>query len=196
MITKKSIKVRDNISKILAYIILIIASLLVLIPFLIILSTSFKSITEAQTLPFYLIPKEFSVDAYISTLSDKRVWLGLRNTLIVGNIFCMLWGVIYLTSSNFYFFLVAEFILALGFALKGVSESPLLYTTLKKLGRIQEFAKIESKGSTLYFIFEALASIAAGYLYFINPYLPLIFSVTCSLIATILSFYMKTKRSG
>ena len=83
MITKKSIKVRDNISKILAYIILSIASLLVLIPFLIILSTSFKSITEAQTLPFYLIPKEFSVDAYISTLSDKRVWLGLRNTLIV-----------------------------------------------------------------------------------------------------------------
>ena len=30
-----------------------------------------------------MIPKEFSVDAYLSTLSDKRVWLGLRNTLIV-----------------------------------------------------------------------------------------------------------------
>ena len=83
MITKKSIKVRDNIAKILAYIILSIASLLVLIPFFVILSTSFKSITEAQTLPFYMIPKEFSIDAYLSTLSDKRVWLGLRNTLIV-----------------------------------------------------------------------------------------------------------------
>ena len=83
MITKKSIKVRDNIAKILAYIILSIASLLVLIPFFVILSTSFKSITEAQTLPFYMIPKEFSTDAYLSTLSDKRVWLGLRNTLIV-----------------------------------------------------------------------------------------------------------------
>lgn len=83
MITKKSIKTKEKISKILAYIVLTIASLIVLIPFLVILSTSFKSITEAQTLPFYLIPQEFNLDAYISTLSDKRVWLGLRNTLIV-----------------------------------------------------------------------------------------------------------------
>lgn len=83
MKTNKSIKKNEKISKIIAYIVLAFASLTVLFPFFVIFSTSFKSITEAQTLPFYFIPKEFNFDAYISTLEDKRVWIGLKNTLIV-----------------------------------------------------------------------------------------------------------------
>lgn len=83
MKTNKSIKRMNNISKIIAYMVLSIASLLVLIPFLVILSTSFKTMTEAQTLPFKFIPNEIDLNGYISTLNDKRVWSGLKNTLIV-----------------------------------------------------------------------------------------------------------------
>lgn len=140
-----------------------------------------------------LVSSVYSLAAIIcqipaSIIADK---LGLRNTMIVGNILCMTWGVLYIVSYNFTLILVAELFCGLGFALKGVSESPFLYTSLKKLGRVSEFAKIESKGSAFYFVFEALASIAAGYLYFINQYLPIICATFCSLIATIISFYMK-----
>lgn len=117
--------------------------------------------------------------------------IGLRNMMILGNILCLMWGIIYIITPNFTMILVAESFSGIGFAFKGVSESPFLYSSLKKLGRISEFSKIESKGSTLYFLFEAIACIVAGYLYILNPYLPIIFSSSCSLISIILAFYTK-----
>ena len=123
-----------------------------------------------------------------SIVADK---IGLRTSMITGNILIMIWAIFYLTIPTFSIIIIGEFCCAFGFALKGVSESPFLYSSLKKLNKVSDFAKVESKGSSLYFIVEAVASIAAGYLYFINPYLPMIFSATCALIATVLAFYMK-----
>jgi len=127
-----------------------------------------------------------------SIVADK---IGLRTSMIVGNILIIAWALFYLTVPTFSIIILGEFCCAFGFALKGVSESPFIYSSLKKVNKISDFAKVESKGSSLYFIVEAIASIAAGYLYFINPYLPMIFSATCALIATILAFYMKPIRA-
>ena len=118
-------------------------------------------------------------------ITDK---IGLRNSMILGNIFCLLWGIDYLIAPTFATLAIGDLLLALGFALKGTSESPFLYSSLKKLNRLSDFGKIEGKGSSLYFIVEALACIAAGYLYKINVYLPIIFSCICALAATILAF--------
>lgn len=123
-----------------------------------------------------------------SIVADK---IGLRNSMIIGNILNITWALFYLAVPSFKFVIIGELLCAFGFALKGVSESPFIYSSLKRINKVSEFAKIEGKGSSLYFIVEAIASIVAGYLYFINPYLPLIFSAICSLTATILAFYMK-----
>lgn len=66
-----------------AYIILIFACLLVLFPFMIIVSTSFKTLAEAQHLPFTFFPEEFVFDSYNEILHDTKVWRGLLNTLII-----------------------------------------------------------------------------------------------------------------
>ena len=143
-----------------------------------------------------LLSSIYSLSAIISQipaaiLADR---IGLRNSMIVGNIFVMLWGILYLVVPTFSIFFIGDIFCAFGFALKGVSESPFIYSTLKKMGKVSEFAKVEGKGSSLYFIVEAIASIVAGYLYFINPYLPLIFACICALIAVILAFYMKSTK--
>lgn len=122
-----------------------------------------------------------------SIVADK---IGLRNSMIAGNILCIIWALIYMTAPTFSIIILGEVICAFGFALKGTAESPFLYSSLKKCGRLSEFSKIEGKGSSLYFIAEAIASVVAGYLYFTNPYLPTIFSAVCSLVATIIAFYM------
>ena len=118
-------------------------------------------------------------------ITDK---IGLRNSMILGNIFCLLWGIDYLIAPSFATLCFGDLVLAFGFALKGTSESPFLYSSLKKLNRLSDFSKIEGRGSSLYFIVEALACVAAGYLYKINVYLPVIFSCICALTATILAF--------
>ena len=82
-INRKTKKRNKILGDILAYVVLIFACLLVLIPFLVILSTSLKQVSEAMNLPFSFIPNELTFEAYISTLSDTKVWKGLINTLIV-----------------------------------------------------------------------------------------------------------------
>lgn len=117
--------------------------------------------------------------------------IGLKNSMFLGNLFCLLWGFLFIVSPNFNIILLANVFSALGFSLKGSSETPFIYSSLKRFGRISEFTKIESRGSSLYFIAEAIACVTAGYLYNINVYLPIIFSSICSLISTILVHYMK-----
>jgi len=144
-----------------------------------------------------LISSIYSISAIIfqipaSIIADK---IGLRTSMIIGNIFCMLWGIFYIIFPSFTMILVAEAISAFGFALKGASESPFIYSSLSELNRTSEFTKVEGKGSSFYFILEAIASIVAGYLFFINSYLPLLFSTTCFLLATILAFCMKSVKT-
>lgn len=80
--TKK--KNKTSISgKIAAYVVLTLACLSILLIFMIVLSTSFKTDVEANTFPFHLIPEVFTIDAYVEVLTNKRVWLGLVNTLII-----------------------------------------------------------------------------------------------------------------
>lgn len=152
--------------------------------------TSVKGFSLSQ---IALLSSIYSCAAILSQIPAAIVAdrIGLRNSMIVGNILIMVWGLFYIAVPTFNIIIFGDIFCAFGFALKGTSESPFLYSTLKKSGRLSEFAKVESKGSSLYFIVEAIASIVAGYLYFINPYLPIIFSTICALIATVLAFYMK-----
>lgn len=136
-----------------------------------------------------LLTTAYSVSSIIfqipsAIIADK---IGTKRCMIFGNIICTLWGVNLIVNNSFTAFIFGEFLLGTGFALKGVSESPFLLSSLKKIGRGGEFSKIESKGSVLYFLIEAIACAISGYLYTANPYLPIIFAATCCLIATIIS---------
>jgi multiple sugar transport system permease protein len=76
-------KKSDILKKVLAYVVLIFACLAVLLPLTIVVSTSLKTDSDANTFPFKFIPEVFSADAYIEVLTNSRVWLGLINTLII-----------------------------------------------------------------------------------------------------------------
>lgn len=76
-------KSRKILKSVLAYVVLLLACLIVLLPFTIVVSTSFKTDQDANQFPFQFIPEIFSIDAYIEVFSNGRVWLGLINTLII-----------------------------------------------------------------------------------------------------------------
>ena len=63
-------------------------------------------------------------------VADK---IGLRNSMIVGNILIMVWGLFYLVVPTFNIIIFGDIFCAFGFALKGTSESPFLYSSLKKI---------------------------------------------------------------
>lgn len=151
--------------------------------------TSVKNISLSQVA---LTSSVYSFVAIIAQIPAALIAdrIGLKKSMVIGNLLCLIWGLIYLLAPNFNILILGDVACASGFALKGTSESPFIYSSLKRLGRVSEFSKLEGKGSSLYFIAEAIACITAGYLYTINKYLPLIFSCICILAATLLSFFM------
>ncbi len=117
-------------------------------------------------------------------ISDK---LGLKKSLVLGNLFEVFWGINMLMSHFFGFFIIGELFLAMGYALKNVSEFPYVFKIMKKANQEEEITRVEGKGSALYFVFEAFACVVSGFLFKANPYLPIIFATLCALSATIIS---------
>ena len=72
----------------------------------------------------------------------------------------------------------------MAFNIKGIVETNLLYDSLPKDGkRGQRFSKIDGKGLAWYYYADAITSIASGFLYVINGYLPFILCLICCLIS-------------
>lgn len=71
------------INNILGYIILIIASLIVIIPILWMISTSFKPDTEVTSLPIRWIPKNISFNSYLRMWTDSPFGDYFKNSIIV-----------------------------------------------------------------------------------------------------------------
>ena len=124
----------------------------------------------------FQIPASFVVDK-----------IGYKKCIIVGNTLCTTAILTYILANSFNIIVLGDFQMALGFALKSVSESPFLFTIMKKESMQDDSAKIEAKGSSLYFVAEAIASIVSGYLYIINPYIPIILCALAMLASTTLS---------
>ena len=58
-------------------------------------------------------------------------------------------------------------------------------------GKDSEFSKIEGRGAAIYYLINAIASIALGYLFEVSPYLTMSFSVMASAVGLLLSFILK-----
>ena len=118
-------------------------------------------------------------------LIDK---MGIRRCTILANIFNVISLLMIMFATDLQTLITAEFFSALCFSIKNISDTTLLNMSIPegdKKGEI--FSKIEAKGSKNYYYIDAIMAVCAGFLYTVNPYIPLIGSVTIAIIATILS---------
>lgn len=150
--------------------------------------TQVKNFSPAQVLSaesLYILFKLF-VQFLCIPLIDK---LGKKNCIIFGNILVALSVYIIIIANGFSHILISYFVMALGYVLKELCESSLLYNSVplcKKKGNI--FAKIDAKGSSLYYFTDGITSIIASFSYVINPYLPMYFCIGCLLFSAFISF--------
>lgn len=118
-------------------------------------------------------------------LIDK---IGTRRCTILANIFNTIYLLMILFVTDLQSLIIAEFFSALCFSIKDISDTTLLNMSIpegEKKGEI--FSKIEGKGNKNYYYINAITSVLAGFLYTVNPYIPIIGSVIVSAIATVLS---------
>lgn len=114
--------------------------------------------------------------------------IGIRKCSIIGNIFWILEGVLIMLSLNYFMLILSQFFSAIAWSFKTISDDTMLSKSIpeaKSKGRI--FSHLNSKGYSRYCYISAIATLLSGFLYEINPYIPIILSVTFMTIALIIS---------
>lgn len=115
--------------------------------------------------------------------------IGKKNSLILANSVNALSILSYIIAKDLTFVIIGQLLSAIAFDIKGVVETNMLYDSLpKNEKRGQIFSKIDGKGLSWYYYADALSSVASGFLYIVNGYIPLVLCLTCCLISVILSF--------
>ncbi len=114
--------------------------------------------------------------------------LGIRKSVIIGNIFWILELVLILFARNYFMIILSQFLSSIGWAFKSAAEAPLLTKSIPEAntkGKI--FTKLDSKGYSRYCYISAIATVMAGFLYEINPYVPVILAILFEVFAFIIS---------
>lgn len=127
----------------------------------------------------------FALQIPIGLLVDK---IGKKRSLVIANICMCLFSFILLIIQNFNQLLIGYFIDAIGYVLKTVCETNILYDSLpigKKRGNL--YSEIDGIGASRYYVVDAITSLIAGYAFVLNPYLPIIFCFIANIISTILA---------
>ncbi len=120
-----------------------------------------------------------------SILVDR---MGTRRCTILANIFNSVFVILIMCCENLGTLILAQFISAICFSLKDISDTTLIRYSIpetKKKGDI--YSKLEGKGRRSYFLLNACTSFCAGFLYVINPYIPMVASLCITIVATIIS---------
>ena len=113
---------------------------------------------------------------------------GKRKMLILGNILVLISLIILLGFKSIVAFLISAVFCAIGFDLKELCESNLLYDSLIKTDRRGEnYSKIESKVNSKFYIIETLSCLSSGFLYVLNPYIPICLCIAITTLCLILS---------
>lgn len=123
---------------------------------------------------------------FLNSIVNK---LNLKLSMVLGNFSLLINILIYILGNSFLSFVIGNIFFAFGFTLKNISESSVLYSSLKKINKVAEFSKIEGKANSKYYYYDACSSIISGFLFIFNNYLPMILCF----INIFISFVISTK---
>ncbi len=115
--------------------------------------------------------------------------IGNLNSVKLGVVLLFLSVVFNTFSTKYIGFLVAELCYEIGFVFKSM-DNVILIKNLKYLNRSNEYIKYQTKGSFLYSLITLLISIVSGFMFNINPYIPMIICLIVCFINIILTSYI------
>ena len=121
-----------------------------------------------------------------SFIVDK---IGRRNGMILGNILNCIYLILIITSKNLLSLILAEITSSIGFSLKDIAEPAILNESidLQKEEKGKKFAKIQAKAISGYYFLSAISIAISGFLFEMNPYMPMFLSLLITIISLIIS---------
>ena len=149
--------------------------------------TEVKGIAPAKVMYAESIYSFFLILLQIpATILIERI--GSRKALILGTLFATIQIIMMIFIHNFILLMIAYFMSAFGDAIKDIARNTLLYDSTKVCNGKNSFANINAKGSSICYVLSATTSLFTGYLFVVNPYIPLVLSSIMSLLAVIIAY--------
>lgn len=100
--------------------------------------------------------------------------LGRRRSLVIGCVLVALSSIIYICADSFMTFLVGELVVGVGFSFRSGADTAILYESLKRRGRSNEYLAITARAGSRFLLFCALSTVIGGVLSSIDVRLPLV----------------------
>lgn len=149
--------------------------------------TQVKGFTASQVLladSLYALFRIFSQIPCVN-ITDS---FGKQKSLLVGNVLVTLSILMIIVGNGFPLLILFNLVQAIGYNLKGLCEPTILSDSVPVSSSSSKiYAKINGKGSSLYYVFDAISSASTGFLYVINPYFPMILCFLCCVVSTVIS---------
>lgn len=146
-----------------------------------------KGITASQVLITYALYIIFKLIMEIPAVTIVDIF-GKRKGIIIGNCLVLLHFIVLIVSPGMISIIIADAICALGYDIKTIAETNLLYDSVSTKGGEGIYSKLDSMGGSWYYWLDGIICLTAGYLFVLNNYLPIYIGLSFSLVSTILSF--------
>ncbi len=147
--------------------------------------TTVKGLTAQQINMFTTIGTLVALIVYLFSYKIIRV-IGNLNSIKLGTLLILISSILFTISTNYILFILAEILYEVSFIFKSV-DTVVLNNNLLYQNRESDFIRIKSQASTIYSVATLIASLVAGVLFNINPYIPMIICVLICLNNFILS---------
>lgn len=154
--------------------------------------TQVKKLSAPDVLLVDALYRIFQLISQIPSINIAETF-GMRKSIIVSNILVTLSIFIILLSQNLTHIILANAIMGFGYSLKELCDSILLRECItNKEHPGTAFTNIDGKGSSYYYVFDAITTISCGFLFVFNNYLPMCLCLGMCLISTLLAFKFKS----
>ena len=118
--------------------------------------------------------------------------LGNRKCVILGNLLVSGSILTIILAKSMPILIFSQFLSALGFAFKNLTETNLLFDSIEKTPKRNDvFSKLDGKGSSYYYYIDAITSLTTGYLFVLNGYLPMVICFIMCMFSTFISLKFK-----
>lgn len=117
--------------------------------------------------------------------------IGKRKSIIWGNGLVVLGMMILIVMPGAMSVILCNFISSLGWMMKAISESNLIYDSVATRGGDGLYTKLDAKGGCWYYLLDGIASLTAGYLFVIDNYLPMYICLGLVITSFVLSLFFK-----
>lgn len=146
-----------------------------------------KGITASEVLILSACYILFKILMQIPAVTITDI-LGHRKSLIIGNSLVLLYMIGLIIAPNLYVIIAACLVRALGYDIKVIVETNLLYDSVATKGGEGLYSKLESKGASWYYLLDGVLCFVTGYLFVFNNYLPMFICMGFIMVSTFLSF--------